>query len=309
VLEDFAHVILTRFNLPSAGAESYVRAKSGWLETRWELFERYCVPSVAMQTSREFRWIVYLDPDSPPWLKGRIAKVSSGGVFLPIYRAAVERRQLVDDIRGVTGRAHQGLLTTNLDNDDALAADFMERVEDAATRVSGRHAIYLSVGLIKAGGAIYRRVDRSNPFCSVREGWDNPVTCWSDWHNLLGRSMPVLEVDGRPGWLQVIHGTNVSNRVRGRRVSPVGHRTTFGLALDDIAPPGRIEIARDRVVDGPRRVLRETGRRAIKTVVIATVGKSGLDRVKEFRLGKRTASAVPRREQNASFPKQGEPLG
>ncbi len=40
------HVFLTRFNLPSAGFESMVRAKQGWLQNRVELFERFCLPSL-----------------------------------------------------------------------------------------------------------------------------------------------------------------------------------------------------------------------------------------------------------------------
>ncbi|MBY8850425.1 putative rhamnosyl transferase, partial [Saccharothrix sp. MB29] len=67
------HVVLTRFNLPSVGAESVVRAQEGWLTKRVGLFERYCLPSVAAQTSSDFRWLIYFDPESPQWLKDRIA--------------------------------------------------------------------------------------------------------------------------------------------------------------------------------------------------------------------------------------------
>ncbi|MCU1424755.1 MAG: hypothetical protein JWM51_1046, partial [Microbacteriaceae bacterium] len=66
------HVLLTRFNLPSAGVESLIRAQEGWLRTRVELFERYCVPSVLAQTSSSYRWLIYFDPESPQWLKDRV---------------------------------------------------------------------------------------------------------------------------------------------------------------------------------------------------------------------------------------------
>ena len=69
---DADHVLLTRFNLPSAGFESIVRAQDGWLKDRIELFERYSIPSVQAQTSQAFHWIIYFDPESPEWLKGRI---------------------------------------------------------------------------------------------------------------------------------------------------------------------------------------------------------------------------------------------
>ena len=38
--------------------------------------------------------------------------------------------------------------------------------------------------------------------------------------------MPVVQLDGPPAWLQVVHGSNVSNRVRGRIVSPNRTRLT-----------------------------------------------------------------------------------
>ena len=59
------HVILTRFNLPTAGVESLVRAQEGWLRDRQVLFEKYCLPSVKFQTRQDFSWIVYFDTQSP----------------------------------------------------------------------------------------------------------------------------------------------------------------------------------------------------------------------------------------------------
>jgi hypothetical protein len=276
------HVLLTRFNLPSIGVESLIRAREGWLRDRVELFERYCLPSVRGQTNQQFHWLVYLDPESPTWLKDRIAELSADGTFTPMFRASVSRQDLVSDLRSVSGAHRDGLLTTNLDNDDALANDFVERLQRAD--LSGdATAIYLVDGLIKHGTRVFRRTDRRNAFCSVRERWDAPVTCWADWHNLLGEHMAVLEVDGEPAWLQVIHDFNVSNRVRGRRVAAERYRQGFSGMLDEVVAPGPLEVIADVVVARPRRYLRESGRAALKQVVMTTVGKEGLDRLKLIR--------------------------
>ena len=276
------HVLLTRFNLPSIGVESLIRAREGWLRDRVELFERYCLPSVRGQTNQQFHWLVYLDPESPTWLKDRIAELSADGTFTPMFRASVSRQDLVSDLRSVSGAHRDGLLTTNLDNDDALANDFVERLQRADPS-GGATAIYLVDGLIKHGTRVFRRTDRRNAFCSVREHWDAPVTCWADWHNLLGEHMAVLEVDGEPAWLQVIHDFNVSNRVRGRRVAAERYRQGFSGMLDEVVAPGPLEVIADVVVARPRRYLREFGRAALKQVVMTTVGKEGLDRLKLIR--------------------------
>ena len=95
--------------------------------------------------------------------------------------------------------------------------------------------------------------------------------------------MPAVVLRGAPGWLQVIHGTNVSNRVRGRRTRPSAHRAAFTGLLDDLPDPTHAEIVRDTLLGAPSRALREGSRAAVKTAVGATLGRDGLDRVKLLR--------------------------
>jgi hypothetical protein len=270
---DVDHVLLTRFNLPSLGAESVIRAKEGWLRDRVELFEQYCLPSVRTQSNQNFHWIVYFDPWSPSWLKARIA--DHGSVYTPIFRESVNSAELFDDMRSVVGAQRSALITTNLDNDDGIACDFVDRLQSAST-THPRTAIYLANGLIKHSTELYFRTDRMNAFCSVREGWDDPRTCWADWHNLLINSMPVVVVDCAPTWLQVIHGTNVSNRVRGRLVSPAEYRSRFPGLLDELAVPSPRQRAQDLFLARPVRFVRESGRASAKRVVMRLVGKEGL---------------------------------
>jgi hypothetical protein len=273
------HVFLTRFNLPSAGFESIVRAQDGWLRGRAQLFEEYCLPSVRSQTNNNFHWIIYFDPESPTWLKERISDWSQNGIFQPIFREAVSHNELIEDIRSVIGTPAPDLLTTNLDNDDGIASDFVQRLQDAAGR-SGRCAIYIARGLIKFGPAIYIRTDRQNAFCSVRESWDAPVGCWTDFHNLLAKHMQVHVLDGPPGWLQVIHGSNVSNRVRGKRVSPGGYRALFPGLLKDVKETTSWDLLQDRLLASPRRLIREIARATIKIIVARSLGRGGAEHVK-----------------------------
>jgi hypothetical protein len=278
------HVFLTRFNLPSGGVESRIRAREGWLRERIELFERYTVPSVRAQDTASAAWLVYLDPESPTWLLERMGRHAAEHLLTPLLRTMVGRAELRDDLSaGVPGAgAGDVLVTTNLDNDDGLARDFVTRVTGTPGTAT-RTAIYLTTGLIRSPQGLYLRRDRCNAFCSVREPFVDPVTCWADWHNLLHRHMPVQEVGGPPAWLQVVHGSNVSNRVRGRRVSPRRHDAAFGPLLADVTTPGRGEVARDRLLAGPQRVARESLRAGGKRLILGVGGKEGLDRVKEVR--------------------------
>lgn len=281
LLRDMAtvdHVLLTRFNLPSIGRESVIRAQDGWLRERIELFLRYTVPSVEAQTA-PVRWLVYLDPASPGWLLERIGPAVARGVFTPVFRESVSTAQITADARGLTGARREILLTTNLDNDDAIARDFAERLQSLA--VAGRRrALYLADGLIRRGDEVYLRRDRDNAFVSVAEPWEGAVTAWCDWHNRLHRQMTVASVPGAPGWIQVVHGRNVSNRVRGRLADPARYTALFPGLLDDAPAVDPARVLADAWVRRPLRESRETVRRAAKELVLAAVGKDGLDRIK-----------------------------
>lgn len=274
------HVFLTRFNLPSRGAESYIRAREGWLRERVRLFERFTVPSVRSQTAGNVNWVVYLDPESPGWLKDRMAELADEELLLPVYREEVSRDELLHDISAAVGKRSSWLLTTNLDNDDGLAADFSERVQAAAIGAS-RRVIYLDRGLILAGDRLYLRTDRHNAFCSVSDTWEDPLTCWSAWHTELDRHMPAAHLDGLPAWLQVIHGNNVSNRVHGRLSSPAAFAAAFGPTLDQVSVPRSGARAADLLFGRPKRLTREVARGAAKRLLLAVGGRQGMESVHE----------------------------
>ncbi len=283
------HVLLTRFNLPSVGPESLIRAQDGWLRDRVELFERHTVPSVRAQSAAaRVHWLVFLDRESPRWLIERLTPLVDEGLLHPVFGEQFTNDEVVAEARALTGGTGDVLLTTNLDNDDALAVDFAERLHQLVTS-SRTEALYLSTGIILTADEAYLRHDPHNAFVSVVEPWEDAKTVWRDWHNRLHLQMPVRVADGAPAWLQVIHGRNVSNRVRGKLIDAASYRDCFPGQLDAVRSPTRGGLLRDRLVRVPLRAAKESVRRLGKTLVMALFGKDGLDRVKE-RLQRRSAT-------------------
>lgn len=275
------HVLLTRFNLPSGGAESLIRAEEGWLRDRVALFERYTVPSVRWQTAADVRWIVYFDPESPDWLVDRLSRYVDEGTFVALYRESVSWRDVVADAHAISAGDGGVLVTTNVDNDDALAVDFAQRVQEVA-RTGFRGAIYLERGLIQRDRQIYLRRDPDNAFCSVAEPWTGAMTAWRDWHVLLHHHMPTTTVSGAPGWLQVVHGRNVSNRIRGRLIDGEVYASLFPGMLADLPVPSLAALSADRYLHRPMREARELVRRLVKNVVLGVGGKGGLERLSQM---------------------------
>ncbi|WP_299134485.1 glycosyltransferase [uncultured Amaricoccus sp.] len=81
---EFTHVIQTRFNMPSPGRESQIRARPGWLAGRFELFERYCLPSIAAQSLKDFHWVIYFDAATRTAMSIRHMDLSKAGPILQI---------------------------------------------------------------------------------------------------------------------------------------------------------------------------------------------------------------------------------
>ncbi|RNI21210.1 hypothetical protein EFY87_12965 [Flexivirga caeni] len=278
-----ACVLLTRFNLPSKGAESVIRASNGWLEERIKLFERYTVPSVRTQVDPADAWLVYLDPESPRWLLDIMSRYAQEGLLTPILREQVfADPEVLRDAQQAIGATFESMLTANLDNDDALAPDFISRLRDAA-KTPGRRAIYVANGLIVSNGRVHLRHDPVNAFCAVREPIEGSVTCWADWHNRLGEHMPVQLLAGRPGWVQVVHGRNVSNRVRGQLVDPASYREELRALDERFVTPSRTELFTDRILSRPLREARDAARGGVRAAIVRAAGKDGLDRLKAAR--------------------------
>ena len=72
----FGHFVITRFNLPlfrgSWGGKPDGNLDPVWLKRRFELFERYCFPSVRAQSCQDFRWLVLLDARTPDPFRKRM---------------------------------------------------------------------------------------------------------------------------------------------------------------------------------------------------------------------------------------------
>lgn len=238
------HVIFTRFNIPSPGRERSLRAQPGWLAGRFDLFRRYCLPSVAGQSERDFAWVIFFGEETPAEYRAEIAALQAIFPFEAVFTGLADMPEIV---AGVLPRYSDAdwLLSTRLDSDDILAVDFVARLRAAITpgvsqTINFEHGAILSTS---AGAPrLYEIVDRKNPFASLIEPMGADArSIWGEYHVNIARLGPVRQVGGAPGWLQVVHGGNVSNRVKGRRVRVDSRLDIFPL-LGDVVPAGESNV-------------------------------------------------------------------
>ncbi|HVE14230.1 MAG TPA: glycosyltransferase [Elusimicrobiota bacterium] len=236
----FDHLLITRFNVawpdgPNQGLDP------GWLEARFQLFERFCLPSVRAQSCSNFRWLILMDERTPAEYRNRIEAHARWENLHPVYL----RRPLtvLDDGFLDVVRAHarpdvRYLITTRLDNDDAIARHFIQAIQEAFRGVK-REVLEFPCGYVWNEHKLYRVPHYpSNPFSSLIEERDEFTTVYGDTHESLAKSAPVRVLARRPSWIQVVHGGNIANRVRGVRcrLSAQALGRDFALDIGDGAP-------------------------------------------------------------------------
>lgn len=233
------HFVLTRFNVRSF----YHKAEptDAWLRERLQLFEMYCIPCFRNQTEPRFTWLVFLDSLSPLWLRQEIDKLSQG-VFRPVYVEGAFSQEFLSRTIGQLS-ATPYVITTRVDNDDAVSNDFIETIQ-RCFREQDKTFVNLVNGAQYAQRKLYIRPYTMNPFSSLieRTADRRPATVFVEHHYRIDAYAPVLNVrTAHPMWLQVIHGGNVLNEVVGLRASARSISPHFSVSLDvDDHLPSRI---------------------------------------------------------------------
>lgn len=192
-----------------------------WLEHRFTLFERYCLPSIKNQSCQNFDWIVLFDSNTPDRFKARIdAYQKDCSQLVPVfvepergrYFATIFRDEIVRRLRDYR------VVTTYLDNDDALNVQFVEDLQRRAELLADGTFIRYSDGYqyYTEEQFMLRIHYPRNHFVSVVEKGD-PSTIKGIFG--YGRhfyidviaGVRIETVSGLPMWCEVVHEKNMIN--------------------------------------------------------------------------------------------------
>jgi len=100
------------------------------LELRFKLFEITCLPSILAQTNRNFGWVLITDKDLRADLKERLGKLvgDKKRVYLHEYDPS-ENLANLDWLEQFLVGTPDYVLTTNVDDDDAIPEDFVSALQ------------------------------------------------------------------------------------------------------------------------------------------------------------------------------------
>lgn len=217
----FRHYIITRFNLRAKEWQftknSTKVLDENWLENRFELFEKYCLPSLLSQTNKNFEWVIYFDTETPAFYKDKIEVyrqklpnlvpvfVENMELFLPSIQAHIKNNN------------QEYVITTRLDNDDCVSKYFVDEIQknfnkqtyEALDFVDG-YSLQISPDF-KLG----KKRHLYNPFISLVEKKQNPTSVWSRSHTSWKRETRIKRILNNRIWMVIIHQENKVNEFDG----------------------------------------------------------------------------------------------
>ncbi|NCD16924.1 MAG: hypothetical protein EOL91_06360 [Actinobacteria bacterium] len=243
-MSDFDHFLLTRFSAVLApGAPP---ASEDWLYYRLGFFVDAAHPSVVAQRDAAFTWLVLFDDRCSDAFRSDVEMLAADGSFIPMWSHHPFRRDtFADAVAARSATPH--LITTRMDSDDAIAADYLAAVQ-AQFAHQERLFVSFTRGLqLDRSGAVYRCDQLSNPFLSLierRAPGTRPLTVYGPKHARARSLGPLREVAAPPMWAQVVHDANVSNIITGTRTDPrvVADRFVLGLGYRRNVPFPRLLV-------------------------------------------------------------------
>ena len=217
----FKNYIITRFNLRAKEWQftknSTKVLDENWLKNRFELFEKYCLPSLLSQTNKNFEWVIYFDTETPAFYKDKIEVyrqklpnlipvfVENMELFLPSIQAHIKNNN------------QEYVITTRLDNDDCVSKYFVDEIQknfnkqtyEALDFVDG-YSLQISPDF-KLG----KKRHLYNPFISLVEKKQNPTSVWSRSHTSWKRETRIKRILNNRIWMVIIHQENKVNEFDG----------------------------------------------------------------------------------------------
>lgn len=226
----FDHVILTRFSVRMARDFEFT---DEWLAYRWGFFRDGLIASLRRQTVTDFTWLVFFDPHSPDWLR-ELVDEASADLFIPIwFDDSWTLGPIREAVEAVTSKPY--LITTRIDSDDAVSRYFVQDVQSHFDEQDGLYVNLMHGVQIDRSQQLFHAWFIENAFISYierrEEGGELRTVFRCMAHEESSSYDPVLNIVGPPRWMQVIHGSNLANSVRGVRANPGPIAPDFDIDL------------------------------------------------------------------------------
>ncbi len=215
------HFVGTRFNLK---VFDWKKNKSGnsvltdaWLKDRFNLFEKYCLPSLINQSNQNFIWFVFFDVDTPRFYKDRIDFLRKDFPnFKPIFIDSLDKltSSFKEHILKHVDASDKFIITTRIDNDDIIHKDFISTIQslyipEHLTVIDIRKGYQVSIDVHTP--EIRNYIHPFNAFLSVVESLESFKTIYSREHYGWKVESNVVSYKKEYLWIELSHNENYVN--------------------------------------------------------------------------------------------------
>lgn len=240
----YDHFIITRFNLKKDDWRS--DKNSGkildalWLSERVELFKNYCLPSVLHQTSKNFKWFIFFEKSTKHEVLGLVDLMKPYSFIEVVFLNGYNEFQLnlPKILKSKMKSSSINLLTTRLDNDDAIHEKFIEEIQEGIEIIPENSIIQFPYGIClqhKKSRRLAKQYYPLNQFLTLFEKIDtlkDPLTVVGKEHTLWEfEGWNIHNISNENRWLQVIHERNMLNSFKG---TPIFKKHLQGFNLENV---------------------------------------------------------------------------
>jgi hypothetical protein len=223
------HFIITMFNLQLSWEKdkrSHSTQTEEWLAERFVLFETYCFPSIRKQTNGDFCWLCLFDRDTPPEYVQRMEQYKREcPQFTPCFIAGEDAGNYVHivqkRIEEMVDAEDEFVITTNVDNDDAIHLQTVEYLHDmieSRAPEAGEVLVSFPYGYqyFAAQEILLKMKYPHNHFLTlIEKNGRNLRTVIAMGHASARKECKaVVDVKTEPFWIEIVHNSNVSNDLR-----------------------------------------------------------------------------------------------
>lgn len=217
----FTHFLITRYNVRLDEWEKDARGQptlhDDWMAHRFELFSRYCFPSVVAQSEKNFSWLIYLESTTTPIHLQQITALVSPFPFIQIRLVNGYFGCMEDIDQCMTSTTAEFVITSRMDNDDAIGVDYIRTIQNHFTPVDKNLIILLHGYGYNPIQHVASRLHHiaHNPFGSFIEkrkidGGHISVRGFPHGNPPAGTTQ--IEVRTQYAWLRIFHDRNVLSK-------------------------------------------------------------------------------------------------
>lgn len=219
------HILITRFNIfyktkmAAQGHDPEV-----WLIKRFEIFKKFCFPSIINQSSKNFTWMLYVDIDTTPEILVNLQEMVKPYPFILLIYRVFEHFSVKlfvnEDIQKYLPNDFEYLISSRVDTDDMIQKDFIKLVqthfknqEYEALNFNRGHIYDIKTGI--TSDAIHKQ----NPFITLfeKKSTEGFKTVFHKIHTAYKDDPHKIEISNQTRmWVMSVHGLNVSTGFYGK---------------------------------------------------------------------------------------------